>query len=88
MLASHPSDASDANDAVRRDALAGLATVGIVYVLAFALGVAAAFDNPARQAFVNEIVGGETLPNAIALNSASFNLARLVGPALADWLRH
>jgi len=64
-------------------ALQGLATVTIVYLLAFALGVAAAFDNPARQAFVNEIVGGETLPNAIALNSASFNLARLVGPALA-----
>jgi MFS family permease len=64
-------------------AIAGLATVGIVYVLAFALGVAAAFDNPARQAFVNEIVGKERLGNAIALNSASFNLARLVGPALA-----
>jgi MFS family permease len=67
-------------------AIAGLATVAIVYVLAFALGVAAAFDNPARQAFVNEIVGKERLGNAIALNSASFNLARLVGPALAGVL--
>ena len=38
-------------------AIAGLATVGIVYLMAFALGVASAFDNPARQAFVNEIVG-------------------------------
>ncbi|MFC6239746.1 MFS transporter [Longivirga aurantiaca] len=67
-------------------ALAGLATVGIVYLMAFALGVASAFDNPARQAFVNEIVGKDSLPNAIALNSASFNLARLVGPALAGVL--
>ncbi len=67
-------------------ALAGLATVGLVFVLAFALGVAAAFDNPARQAFVSELVGRDQLPNAIALNSASFNLARLVGPALAGVL--
>jgi MFS family permease len=67
-------------------AIGGLATVGIVYVLAFALGVASAFDNPARQAFVNEIVGKDSLTNAIALNSASFNLARLVGPALAGVL--
>ncbi len=67
-------------------ALAGLATVSLVYVLAFALGVASAFDNPARQAFVNEIVGKDSLSNAIALNSASFNLARLVGPALAGVL--
>ncbi len=67
-------------------AIAGLATVGIVYLMAFALGVASAFDNPARQAFVNEIVGKDSLTNAIALNSASFNLARLVGPALAGVL--
>jgi MFS family permease len=67
-------------------ALGGLATVAIVYVLAFALGVAAAFDNPARQAFVNELVGRDDLGNAIALNSASFNLARLVGPAIAGVL--
>jgi MFS family permease len=67
-------------------ALGGLATVAIVYVLAFALGVAAAFDNPARQAFVNELVGRDDLGNAIALNSASFNLARLVGPAIAGIL--
>jgi MFS family permease len=67
-------------------ALAGLATVAIVYALAFALGVAAAFDNPARQAFVNELVSRDHLTNAIALNSASFNLARLVGPAIAGVL--
>jgi MFS family permease len=63
--------------------ITGHATVSLVYVMAFLLGCAAAMDNPARQAFVHEIVGQETLPNAIALNSTSFNLARLVGPALA-----
>jgi MFS family permease len=64
-------------------ALKGLATVELVYLLAFLLGCAAAIDNPARQAFVNEIVGPDSLHNAISLNSASFNLARLAGPALA-----
>jgi MFS family permease len=63
--------------------LLGLATVTLVYVFAFLLGCASAIDNPARQAFVNEIVGPDDLTNAIALNSASFNLARLGGPALA-----
>jgi MFS family permease len=63
--------------------LSGDATVPLVYLLAFLLGVASAIDNPARQAFVHEIVGPESLHNAIALNSASFNLARLGGPALA-----
>ena len=63
--------------------LLGLATVNLVYVFAFLLGCASALDNPARQAFVNEIVGPDDLTNAIALNSASFNLARLGGPALA-----
>ena len=63
--------------------LMGSATVHLVYVFAFLLGCASAVDNPARQAFVNEIVGPDDLHNAIALNSASFNLARLGGPALA-----
>ena len=63
--------------------LTGSATVHLVYVFAFLLGCASAIDNPARQAFVNEIVGPDDLTNAIALNSASFNLARLGGPALA-----
>ena len=63
--------------------LLGLATVNLVYVFAFLLGCASALDNPARQAFVNEIVSPADLTNAIALNSASFNLARLGGPALA-----
>ena len=63
--------------------LTGSATVHLVFVFAFLLGCASAVDNPARQAFVNEIVGPDDLHNAIALNSASFNLARLGGPALA-----
>ncbi|MBP2412142.1 MFS family permease [Arthrobacter stackebrandtii] len=54
-----------------------------VYVLAFLLGVASAFDAPSRQAFVSEVVEKEDVPNAVALNSASFNLARLAGPGVA-----
>jgi len=54
-----------------------------VYLLAFLLGVASAFDAPSRQAFVSEVVGKEDVPNAVALNSASFNLARLAGPGIA-----
>ncbi|GAA4660801.1 MFS transporter [Arthrobacter cryoconiti] len=54
-----------------------------VYVLAFVLGVASAFDAPSRQAFVSEVVAKADVPNAVALNSASFNLARLAGPGVA-----
>jgi MFS family permease len=57
-----------------------------VIVLASLLGVVNAFDAPARQAFVPEMVGKEDLPNAIALNSMMFNSARVVGPALAGML--
>jgi MFS family permease len=57
-----------------------------VYVLAFVFGAGAAFDTPARQAFVNEMVDRERLPNAVGLNSASFNLARMIGPAVAGGL--
>ncbi len=57
-----------------------------VYVLAFVLGTAAAFDAPARQSFVSEIVGPDDLANAVGLNSASFNAARIVGPAAAGVL--
>jgi MFS family permease len=64
-------------------AVTGVARAWHVYVLAFAFGTAAAFDTPARQAFVNEMVGRETLTNAVALNSASFNLGRMIGPAVA-----
>jgi len=61
----------------------GRETFTIVLVLALLLGIANAIDMPTRQAFVVELVGPEDLANAIALNSALFNAARLVGPALA-----
>lgn len=54
-----------------------------IYVLAFVFGTARAFEAPARQSFPVEMVGPEDLANAVALNSASFNVGRLVGPALA-----
>jgi MFS family permease len=57
-----------------------------VAVLALLLGVANALDMPARQAFVAELVPRPMLMNAIALNSASFNAARVVGPAVAGLL--
>ncbi len=68
--------------------LTGVAQIWQVYLLAFLLGAGKALDNPARQAFVSELVGPEDLPNAIALNSTSFNAARLIGPALAGLLIH
>ena len=64
-------------------AITGLAVTWHVYLLALLFGVGTAFDNPARQAFVPEVVGAEHLPNAIGLNSAAFHAARIVGPALA-----
>ena len=54
-----------------------------IYLLAFVQGVAAALDNPARQTFVSEMVPHESLSNAVGLNSASFNAARLIGPGVA-----
>jgi MFS family permease len=57
-----------------------------VYVFALLLGCVAAFDAPARQTFVSELVSGPNLSNAVALNSASFNAARLIGPAVAGLL--
>src|SRR3954454_7080866 len=64
-------------------AVSGNAGVWQVYVLAFAFGVGAAFDGPARQSFVSEMVGRDDLTNAVGLNSASFNAARILGPAVA-----
>lgn len=58
-------------------------SLGAVGILAFALGTVNAFDAPARQAFVVELVGKKHLLNAISLNSSIFNGARIVGPALA-----
>ena len=57
-----------------------------VFVLAFVFGIGSAFDAPARQSFVSEIVGPDDLTNAVGLNSASFNLGRMIGPALAGLL--
>ncbi|HEX8496711.1 MAG TPA: MFS transporter [Actinomycetales bacterium] len=64
----------------------GTVQLWMVYVLALGLGVAAAVDAPARQAFVSEMVPREDLSNAVGLNSASFNAARIVGPGLAGLL--
>src|SRR6516164_9834744 len=64
-------------------ALTGAVALWQVYLLAFALGMVAVVDNPTRQTFVAEMVGSEGMANAIALNSATFNLARIVGPAVA-----
>ncbi|GHE00224.1 MFS transporter [Streptomyces alanosinicus] len=74
-------------------ALAGLALAALtltghvqvwhVYVAAFAVGLATVLDNPARQSFVSEMVGSGQLQNAVSLNSANFQSARLVGPAVA-----
>ncbi|MDF2116889.1 MFS transporter [Roseiarcaceae bacterium H3SJ34-1] len=61
----------------------GVVQLWHVYVFAFLFGCATAFDAPARQTFVTELVGDAELPNAIALNSTSFNAARMVGPAIA-----
>ena len=64
----------------------GVAELWHVYAFALALGIVSAIDAPARQAFVSELVSEKNLPNAVALNSASFNAARLVGPAAAGLL--
>jgi MFS family permease len=63
--------------------ITGLVELWHVYVFAFGLGCVAAFDAPARQTFVSELVGEGELSNAVALNSTSFNAARLIGPAIA-----
>ncbi|HEY7276220.1 MAG TPA: MFS transporter [Trebonia sp.] len=57
-----------------------------IFVIAFLLGSFAAVDNPTRQSFVNELVGGSKLRNAISLNSAIFQSGALIGPALSGVL--
>lgn len=64
----------------------GVAQVWHVYLMAFTLGVISCVEVPTRQAFVVEMVGRRDLSNAIALNSSMFNLARVVGPAVAGVL--
>jgi MFS family permease len=63
-----------------------LAQIWHVYVLAFLLGVGTALDHPARNTFAAELVEPDDLANAVALNSASFNAARLIGPGVAGLL--
>lgn len=62
------------------------ATIELVYLLTFLTGCATALDNPARQAFVTEMVGSEEVANAVSLNSAVFNASRILGPAAAGVL--
>ena len=66
--------------------IAGVVRLWQVYVFAFLSGSAAAFDAPVRQTFVAEMVGDEDLANAVALNSTSFNVAQMIGPAVAGVL--
>jgi MFS family permease len=80
--------ATQATMAILALALGLLTVLGIVrlwevYLFAFLFGSAAAFDAPVRQTFVSELVGDDDLPNAVALNSTSFNGARMLGPAVA-----
>ncbi|MGC0331219.1 MFS family permease [Streptomyces sp. SAI-170] len=63
--------------------ITGQVQVWHVYVAAFAVGLATVVDNPARQSFVTEMVGPDQLQNAVSLNSANFQSARLIGPAVA-----
>lgn len=63
--------------------LSGHAQLWMVYCFALAGGVVSALDSPVRQAFVSELVPIGSLPNAVGLNSAAFNTARLIGPAVS-----
>ena len=64
----------------------GLVQLWQVYLFAGLLGCVTAFDSPARQTFVSDLVGESDLSNAVALNSTSFNAARMIGPAVAGLL--
>jgi MFS family permease len=61
-------------------------TILDVFILAFALGMFGALDTPVRQSFTSEMVGSSDISNAVSLNSANFNLGRLVGPAVSGVL--
>src|SRR5208283_5117777 len=63
--------------------ISGYVRLWHVYVFAFVFGAAAALDAPVRQTFVGELVGDEHLPNAVALNSTSFFVGQMIGPAVA-----
>lgn len=61
----------------------GIVEVWMIYLLTLAMGTMTAIDHPTRQSFVSEMVGPDGVSNAISLNSAVFNAARILGPALA-----
>jgi MFS family permease len=61
-------------------------TIMEVFVLAFTLGLFGALDTPVRQSFTSELVGKGDIANAVSLNSANFNLGRLIGPAVSGIL--
>jgi MFS family permease len=67
-------------------ALSGAIEVWHVYGIALVLGLVTVLDQPARQVFVNELVGPKYLRNAISVNSTTFQLGGLIGPALAGWM--
>jgi MFS family permease len=64
-------------------AVTGLAEQWHVYAIALLFGIGTAFEAPVRQSFISELVSADDLPNAVGLNSASFNGGRIVGPGLA-----
>ncbi len=66
--------------------IGGVVALWQVYLIALAMGCVSAVDAPVRQSFVVEMVGPEQLTNAVGLNSMTFNLARIVGPAVAGVL--
>jgi MFS family permease len=66
--------------------ITGLVQLWHVYAFALLVGCVTAFDSPARHTFVAELVGEADLSNAVALNSTSFNAARMIGPAIAGTL--
>ncbi|MCT1395691.1 MFS transporter [Microbacterium sp. p3-SID338] len=66
--------------------LAGVMTLPMMLTFALGFGIVNAFDAPARQAFVSDMVSATETSNAVALNSASFNLARMIGPAVGGLL--
>ena len=65
---------------------AGETNIWIIYFVAFGRGVATAVNQPARQSLISELVPDEDLPNAVALNSATVNLTRVIGPAIGGGL--
>ncbi|RJQ26786.1 MFS transporter [Candidatus Parcubacteria bacterium] len=66
--------------------ITNLINIQLVFILAFLTGIINALDSPTRQAFVIQLVGREDLRSAVALNSGTFNGARIIGPAIAGFI--